>query len=248
MAHAPLHRTVFTSIQEKIFSGEWTEGALMPTEAELCRQFGVSRITVRRALDELARLKLVERIRGKGTFVHKSLLRSGDANSGFLDAMRERGEKVTTHLLHRGLESVQPGIASILGLEAGEDGLFLAWHFRRLRVIDGVPMAIMNTFVSRGLGDAMQKYDLERESFYGLYARILGRPVARTDGVVTAITPDNEACGLLGVPEGSAQLWYKSVGYLGDGSTVETCFSIFNASRYEFVVSNFRLGEGLTRI
>jgi len=241
MASSPLHRTVFAAIQEKIFSGEWSEGSLMPTEAELCTLFGVSRITVRRALDDLARLGLVKKIQGKGTFVRRTLLRSGDANIGFLDAMSERGVKVTSRLLLNTAEIASGGIAAMLRLSTEGKQLLEVWHFRRLRSVDGVPMAIMSTFVPRELGDAMQKFNLESESFYGLYARILGSPIARTEGTVTAITPDQETCDLLEVPKGSAHLWYKSIAYLADGRVAEACFSIFNASRYEFSVTNFAL-------
>jgi GntR family transcriptional regulator len=215
----------------------------MPTELELCETFNVSRITVRRAFDELTRLGLVERIRGRGTFVRRTRLRSGDANEGFLDAMRDRGATVTTRLLFDGIEAADPGIAVMLRLKAGAGERPLTWRFRRLRSVDGSPMAIMNTFVPRYIGDAMRNFDLERESFYELYGRILGTPIARTEGVVSAISPDLESCELLGVPSGSAQLWYKSVGYISDGTPVETCFSIFNASRYEFAVSNLRFSE-----
>lgn len=212
----------------------------MPTEMELCTLFGVSRITVRRALDELARLGLVERIRGRGTFIHAPRLRSGDANLGFLDAMRERGAAVTTRLLHAGLEEIGEGVAASLHLSGDEPRL--AWHFRRLRSVDGVPLAIMNSFVPRWMGDAMRDFDLEKESFYRLYAKVAGSPVARTEGHVSAIIPDPEACVLLCVPEGSAHLWYRSIGYLGDGRPVETSYSIFNASRYEFSVTDLRPG------
>ena len=150
----------------------------------------------------------------------------------------------TTRLLSSGLEAVDAGIAATLRLKVEGKGRPLAWRFRRLRSVDGFPMAIMNTYVSHALGDAMRAFDLERESFYELYGRILKAPVARTEGVVSAISPDREACELLEVPAGSAQLWYRSVGYLADGSPVETCFSIFNASKYEFAVSNFRVGDG----
>ncbi len=244
---APLYRSVFTSIQERIYSGEWTEGGLMPTELELCGIFGVSRITVRRALDELSRIGLVERIQGKGTFVRKTWLRSGDTNEGFREAMRLRGVSVESRLLEENLVTVNRGVAETLRLKPGAGGESLAWYFRRLRTVDGTPMAIMNTFVPKDLGDRMRDFDLSKESFYDLYSRILGAPVARTNGVVSAVTPDAEACRLLAVPEGSAHLWYRSVGYLGDGRPVETCFSIFNASKYEFSMSDFRL-EGVGRV
>ncbi len=236
MRTAALYHVVFSSIQDRILSGEWAEGALIPTELELSSIFSVSRITVRRALDELSRLGFVERRQGRGTFVRSARLRSGAANDGFADTMRARGSAVETRLVASSLAKANPGIMETLSLKEPE-----VWHFRRLRIVDGRPVAIMNTYVSRALGDSMLKFDLESESFYRLYARILGTPVASTEGTVSAVSPDAESCVLLGVPEGSAQLWYRSVGRLADGSPVEACFSIFNAAYYEFAVSGFRL-------
>lgn len=236
---APLYRAVFSAIQDKIYSGEWAEGALMPPEFELCATFGVSRITVRRALDELSRLGFVERIQGRGTYVRNARLRSGAANDGFIETMRIRGRAVSSRLLSRALAEAGPGIALALDLDPHHE----IWHFRRLRLVDGRPMAIMNTYVEKSLGDRMLAFDLERESFYDLYARILGEPIARTDGVVSAVLPDAESCAILGLPEGSAQLWYRSTGRLADGSPVEACYSLFDAACYEFAVSGFRLKE-----
>jgi len=65
------YEKIITNIEKKIQSGIWSTGMLMPTESELCTLFEVSRITVRRALAELEKLGLVERIQGKGSFVGK---------------------------------------------------------------------------------------------------------------------------------------------------------------------------------
>lgn len=209
----------------------------MPTELELCSTLGVSRITVRRAMDELTRLGYIERTPGKGTFVRPADLRSGDANVGFMDAMRRRGSVVTTRLLYANLENVNREVAEILGAPPESADSTLAWRFTRLRSVDGFPMVVMNTFVTRSLGDMMRGFDLEKESFYDLYGRILGQPVTKTEGTISAIIPDPETCALLDVPAGSAHLWYRSVGYLGDGKPVEMCFSVFNAAKYAFSYS-----------
>ncbi len=239
-----LYQKVFASIQNRIFSGDWIAGSLMPTEVELCQLFSVSRITVRRALDELARLGLVERIQGKGTFVRKAPHRSGEMQKGFLETMRDRGALVVTRLLEAELVVANPTVAKTLRLSPESDGTVRAWHFRRLRSVNGTPIAIMNTIVSRSMGDSMRAFDLERESFYELYERISGSPVVKTESVVSAISPNAEICALLGVPEGSAHLWYRSVGYLGDGEPVEVDYAVFNGSMYEFVVADFRLKSG----
>ena len=62
-------KTVFSQLQMKIIFGEWPEGYRIPTEMELCDQYGVSRVTIRRALDGLVRQGYISRTRGRGSFV-----------------------------------------------------------------------------------------------------------------------------------------------------------------------------------
>ncbi|HCS36183.1 MAG TPA: GntR family transcriptional regulator, partial [Sphaerochaeta sp.] len=66
------YQSVFMDIQNKILSGYWPEDAMIPTELELCKKHDVSRITVRRALDDLVQMGLIRRARGKGSFVCKT--------------------------------------------------------------------------------------------------------------------------------------------------------------------------------
>jgi GntR family transcriptional regulator len=70
-ALVPLYRQLSERLAQAIVAGEYTAGAALPTEHQLCERFGVSRITVRKALDELVGRRLVERRRGVGTFVAK---------------------------------------------------------------------------------------------------------------------------------------------------------------------------------
>ncbi|QQO08372.1 GntR family transcriptional regulator [Breznakiella homolactica] len=227
------HQMLFTDIQNKILSGEWYHSMLMPTENELCQMYAVSRITVRRALDDLERIGLINRIQGKGSFVSHEILRSGESQKGFSQHLGDLGIRINSVLLEKEFTGAPQDVSRRLRLPGGTP----VWHFSRLRLIGDKPVAIMNTYVAEAMGRAMLDYNLEEESFYHLYEKISGKPVAATDGTITAIIPKPELCDLLKVEPGSAHIWYKSVGYLEGNEPAEVNYSIFNANLYEFSVS-----------
>ncbi len=228
------YELLITDIQSRISSGLWSGGMLMPTESELCVMYNVSRITVRRALDELERGGLVRRIQGKGTFISATKMHSGASPKGFTQNMAEQGVTVTSRLL---LEEVVQATEEIRQKLLLHDNQAFVWHFTRLRLAGKQPIAIMDTYVEKSLGDTMRTYDLTVESFYALYQKIFGLPVVDTVGSVTAINPSDEVCALLQVPAGSAHLWYKSVGYLENDAPVQVDYSVFNSELYEFSIN-----------
>jgi GntR family transcriptional regulator len=229
------HQLLFTEIQNKILLGEWYHGMLMPTEAELCRMYHVSRITVRRSMDDLERIGLINRVQGKGSFVCHNILRSGEGQKGFSQHLRDMGILVRSRLLKKEQIRATADIYMRLRLPRNDTGI--VWHFSRLRIIGENPVALMNTYTSLEMGNQMLAFDLERESFYYLYEKISGKKIITTDSTVTAIKPNGEVCKLLQVEHDSAHILYKSIAYFDDDEPVELSYSVFNANLYEFSVN-----------
>jgi len=240
------YEKIITTIEKKIKSGIWPTGMLMPTESELCTLFEVSRITVRRALAELEKLSLVERIQGKGSFVGKMRFHSTDCQ-GFRDSMAQQGITVRSTIITRELITPTADLCLKLGMEPGPfpesehemDPVSQnqqVWHFCRLRYVDNTPVAIMHSYIPKAIGDQFVNYDLNSASFYRLITEITGKAVIDTKGAVTATIPTPAECELLQVAPGTAHIWYRSVGYLEDGQPIEVSSSIFNAELYEFSV------------
>mgnify|MGYP003817596253 CR=1 FL=1 len=210
----------------------WFEGFMLPTEAELCTIYQVSRITIRRTLEELEKSGLVVKMAGRGTIVKSQRFHSGESQKGFLQIMAEQGYVVTSRLLRKELIVAPENISRLLGLETGQH----IWHFQRLRLLGSQPIVLMDTYVSQEIGDKMLTYDLESMSFYKLYATILNKPISSTTASVTATNPSNDICDLLKEPHGSAEIWYKSIGYIDTLRPIEVNFAVFNAKYYEFSV------------
>lgn len=228
------YRTLYDDMLEKIRLNEWYENMLLPSEAELCASYKVSRITVRRALEELEHAGFVQRMQGRGTIVKSHRLHSGQGEKGLLQTMAEQGFVVETKLLRKETLPVTDDLANKLAIpHSGK-----VWHFRRVRSVLGHTIALMDSFVPFEIGNKMCFYDLEHISFYKLYGIISRKSVESTQASVTAINPSPEICDLLGEPHGTAHIWYKSIAYLEDGKPIEVADSIFNARYYEFAVSS----------
>ena len=227
------YEKVFKNIENRIQNGIWDTGMLMPTENELCSLFDVSRITVRRALAELEKLGLVVRIQGKGSFVGKRRFHSTNCQ-GFRDSMLEQGIVVLSKILSSELIDPPPDIRVKLQLE--ENNKEQVWYFCRLRLVENIPVALMQSYIPKKIGDELIKHELNNTSLYRLITEITGKEIVDTKGAVTATTPTDSQCLLLQVKPGSAHIWYKSVGYLEDGLPVEASSCIFNAEMYEFSV------------
>jgi GntR family transcriptional regulator len=229
------HQILFTEIQNKILSGEWTNNTILPTENDLCRLYSVSRITVRRSMDDLERIGLIERIQGKGSIVRHKILTPEEEQVGFSQHLRDMGIIVKTQMLKK--EVIHSSMDARLKLRLSEKDNEKIWHFSRVRLIKSKPVVFMDTFTSFELGNRMQDYDLEKESFYYLYKKILGKKIFRADSTVTAVIPSHEICDLLHVEYNSAHLLHKSIGYLENDEPVEISHSVFNANLYEFAVN-----------
>jgi DNA-binding GntR family transcriptional regulator len=235
------HQILFTEIQNKILSGEWTNNTIIPTENELCKIYSVSRITVRRSMDDLERIGLIERIQGKGSIVRHMAKNSGEDQIGFTQHLRDMGIIVKNRLLKK--ELVQGPMDIRLKLRLSVKTNEKIWHFSRLRLIKGKPVVFMDTYTPLEIGNRMQDYDLEKESFYYLYKEILGKTALRADSTVTAVIPSHEICDLLHIEYNSAHLLHKSIAYLESDKPVEVSYSVFNANLYEFSlnINNVRI-------
>ena len=159
-APTPLYFQLFTLLKNRILNGSIPHGEQMPTEEELAKGFGVSRITAKRALDDLAAAELVERRRGKGTFVtYSSAYESVHAPLvGELEKLSNLARRTHVKVLDVGKQLPPGDVASEMGLDHGE----LAWRATRIRCTeDDVPYGHLISWTV-GLSKGYTKRELER--------------------------------------------------------------------------------------
>ncbi|HEV3495959.1 MAG TPA: GntR family transcriptional regulator, partial [Actinomycetes bacterium] len=138
-------------------------GDPLPSEAELCERFSVSRMTVRQALQELTNDGLVERRRGQGTFVaHRPVHRRPGVFLSFTEEMNRRGAQASSRLLSAGLDDPRRPEALDLGLAPDSQ----VGRVVRVRLADGVPVALEDAALVPELGWVLDE-DLGCGSLHG---------------------------------------------------------------------------------
>jgi GntR family transcriptional regulator len=210
--------------------------APMPSDAQLCREFGVSRMTARNAVQRLVQDGLVYRLPGRGTFVadHGAQRHAGGLTS-FTDEMRRRGRASSSRLLERGIRPATSTTAAKLHLARDANVVVVS----RLRLADAEPVAIEHAVLRIDAAPALLGADLQAGS---LHATLVAAGLIPTAGAatITAETATAEESRLLGVPAGSPLLVERRVILDQDAMPLETTETRYAAGRYaldvEFVV------------
>jgi GntR family transcriptional regulator len=202
-------------------------GAPLPSEAELCERFSVSRMTVRQALQELTNDGLVERRRGQGTFVaHRPVHRRPGVFLSFTEEMNRRGVQATSRLLSAGMDDPRRPETLDLGLAPDSQVVRVV----RVRLADGVPVALEDAALVPELGWVLDE-DLGGGSLHGALA---GRGVVatRATGTITARLARASETELLDLTPQSALLVELRILYDQDERVFERTETRYVADRY----------------
>lgn len=159
-----LHRQLFLVLREEISRGLFGDTGALPKEESLCERFGVSRITVRRALADLAALGLVERRHGRGTFVREDRLQMARPNPSLslIDSLRQTASNTQVQVLLVEQTEPPPDVAAMLQLTPGEKAV----HALRLRSIKGTPVMLTDAWVPIHLGKQVTTAALSQQALY----------------------------------------------------------------------------------
>jgi GntR family transcriptional regulator len=197
-----LHRQLFMVLRDQIAQGVYPNGSAIPPEDDLCRQFGVSRITVRRAVSDLEQLGIVEKRPGRGTFVRATPSRKRpEATLGFLAGLRKTARETSVLVLRVESAVVPPAIASQLKLDLDE----LAVHAVRLRSLQGVPVMVTDAWVPSRIGSHITASELQRRPMFEILMSE-GVKFGRVVQEITAVAAEPSLASLLQVDIGSPML------------------------------------------
>jgi GntR family transcriptional regulator len=233
----PLYQQLRNHINATIVSGEMKAGEPLPSEREIAEIADVSRITVRKAVQELVKEGLVVQKQGSGTTVAPQPERVQQyltRLTSFTEDMARRGKNVTSTFLEKGLFSPSPEEIMALGLKA--DGLVA--RLSRLRKADGKPLALERASLS---ADYLPDPESVEASLYA-YLEKLGNKPSRAIQRISAINLRGEDAKHLEVEDGSAGLSIVRVSYLPTGQVVEFTKSIYRGDAYDFV-AELQIGD-----
>ncbi len=230
-AQLPLYQQLANEIKAQIASGELRQNEQLMTEMELSRTFGVSRITVRKALELLVEEDILSKRQGVGAFVTgKKLVRSMNVMMGFTQTCEANGQKATSRLLFAGLDEAHPTDVKLFGISEGESVLSL----RRLRFCDNVPVMVEEVRLQRSFA-----YLLGEELTGSLHKLLADHGVKMVKGIKTINIgyATKEESALLGVGENTALLLQRDVSYGEDGQAIYRSKSVINAERYTCTIT-----------
>lgn len=212
-----LHRQVFLVLRDRIASGAYPAQSALPTEEALCEQFGVSRITVRRALADLTAQGLVERRHGVGSFVQGGWRTPRErASLQYVEGLRQ--SVAATEVTVLGVEREVPPrpVADSLGLPAAR----AAVHVRRLRTLEGEPVMLTEAWVPPDLGRRITPAALRRQALYEI-VQAQGVSLGRVVQEITAVAADPGQARLLDTEAGAPLLQLVRLMYARDARPIE---------------------------
>src|SRR6266511_5561104 len=215
-------------------------GEAIPSERQLSVDLGMSRLTVRAALDELVREGYLVRRRGAGTFVSEPKIAQELTMTSFTDDMRRRGLVPASRTLELNIVSAGARLGRLLHVSPATQVMVA----KRLRLADRETMAIEDLHVRESLVPHLTARDLENASFYELLQNRYGiRVVGGLQTVEPTVTTEEES-SLLGVPLHSPAFQFERITRSETGETVEYVRSIYRGDRYRLVTELG--GPGLT--
>jgi len=234
---APMYDQLRQLIIDAISRDGLLPGDPLPGEHRLCEQYGISRTVVRQALAQLEHEGLVERVKGKGTFVSRPRTSESLVHTliGLYDDVERRGGHVHSDILRHEREDASPDVADALEVPVGSPVVVL----ERLRHVEGEPWSYSTTWMPDAVGAVTLGVDLAERSLY----RLLGdHGIRATDGIrsAEATVATHEQAQHLGVSAGSALLRLRSISRDSQGAPMEYFIALHRGDRSRF---EFRLRQ-----
>ena len=228
----PLYHRLELVLREQIRSGEVGLGALLPTEAQLAESYGISRITVRQALASLERNELVQRVRGKGTFVkHAGPEARSLELTGSIEELITVGARTRARVLEFRAGRPPRDVADALALDPRAAALLI----RRVRFTASEPLAYVVAWVPADLGKHLTRDRLETTPVLKLLQGRAGLVLGEARQAIRASLADAVCAELLGVPVGAPLLTIERTVFTREGRPVEHVRGYYRGDRYTYM-------------
>lgn len=225
----PIYEQIYNNLREKIENEEIISGESFPSERDLSDKFGVSRMTVRQALNALKQEGLIYHERGIGAFVSKRKLDVHTRNLvGFTEEMKELGLRPSSKLLLAKIERASEEIAKDLNIEKGDQ----VFHLQRLRLADDSPMAFEDAYLPATRYPNLANFKLEENSLYDLLEKEYGVKMSHAEEILEAVIFDKEMAKSLSVKPNSPALRVHRVVFSDANLAVESVNTYYRADRY----------------
>jgi GntR family transcriptional regulator len=227
---SPLYHQIKETITRQIFSGRWRPGHELPSEADLCAHFGVSRGTLRRALDDLQNRGLIVRRQGRGTFV---------------ESPKFEGSVLGSYRNFTGGALPHDPVSRVLGIERKRATIDMqrllqldkrdhVYEVRRVQFMGGIPITLSTSFIPAALAPGLDKSDLEHELLYNLLEQRFGLVFLRAEEFLEPVIADDFVAQKLEVPEGTPVFLVERHSFVLDDKPGEFRQAYMRGDRYRY--------------
>ncbi|MET0339895.1 MAG: GntR family transcriptional regulator [Polyangiales bacterium] len=213
-----LHGRIREELRERIVSGTLRLHERVPSESELMKHYGVSRITVRQALADLERERLIFKVAGKGSFVAQAKpFQELGRLQGFAEAMGALGHETFNRVLSLKTVPASAEVATRLALTEGTR----VTEIRRVRHLDRAPVSLDVTWVPLSIGERLAREDLQTRDIFLLLENQCGLPLGHADLAIGADVADEEVARQLKVVRGAPILRIERLTCTTDGTPID---------------------------
>jgi GntR family transcriptional regulator len=230
----PLYHHIFETLRDRINAGRYKDGAFLPGEHEISSLFGVSRITAKRALDEIAAAGLAVRQQGRGTVVRRTSRQTSVQGTvvDFAGSMKRHEPSVVVRLHEFSQVPANAEVAEVLGLAIGDpvQRAIRVWHGEK------GPFSHLTTFVPADIASSWTAADLERMTL-ALLMRQHGVRMVRAEESITATLADAAVAARLKIDVGAPLLSVTRRVYDAKDRVVELLWALHPPARYRYDIS-----------
>ncbi|MES2820339.1 MAG: GntR family transcriptional regulator [Pseudomonadota bacterium] len=214
----PLYSQLKELLRMRILDGTYPPHSRMPSESELGKASGVSRITVRQALGDLQKEGLIFKIHGKGTFVAKpKAFQNVSTLQGLAESMTQMGYEVLNRLRSFKFVPANALVAERLQLEEGS----LVTQIKRVRLLNREPVSLEITYLPQAVGERLEKADLATRDIFLILENDCGIPLGHADLAIDAVLADSELTQALRVEEGAPIMRIERLTHAADGTPLD---------------------------
>jgi GntR family transcriptional regulator len=234
-SRVPYYEQLRQILESDIRAGRTEVGDQLPSEAQLCDDYSVSRTVVRQALNELSNEGLIVRYKGKGSFVAPPKLDEHLVQSltGLAEEVSARGGELTNEILSFERSPSPEQVAQVLALRPSEQVI----HLERVRSINGDPWVVTSSYLPASLCADLLEFDMRSRSLYATLEHELGLHLDHGHRTIEAALASDRHASLLEIPIGAPVLLLKSVAFMENDQPVEYFHAWHRGDRTRFDVN-----------
>lgn len=238
-APTPLYHQIYLVLREKIRSGAFPANSIMPGEQELAKLFDVSRITVKRALNELAAHDLVTRHRGRGTVVTASaaLPQVHGSFDNLIESLKTMGLETQVEILEMTDQPAASNVAALLDIEPGTK----VQRAVRLRKLTGEPFSYLVQYMPTDIA-AMIPRDAMKTVPILLLLEQAGATPYEAEQWITAVAAEPHIAAALGMSPGAPLLRVERVMRDKAGRAIQLIHAHYRPDRFKYHMRSSRKG------